>query len=119
MGDRANVLVLDRSDGEVHKVYLYTHWGGVELPLVVRDALERAIDVWDDAQYLARAIFCEMVEGEEMGCSGFGITSREWDGGKTVTVDPDKSEITLKSGKVYSFNEFAKMNKEQILKDWL
>ena len=118
MGDRANVKVLDRSDDKVHEVYLYTHYDGQDLPLMVRDALERGIDRWDDVQYLTRVIFCEMIQDDVMGSTGYGITAREYDGGRTVIVDPDKSEITLKGGKVYSFNEFAKMNKEQILKDW-
>lgn len=68
MGDRANVRVQD-ADGHV---YLYTHWGGTNLPHVVQMALQRK-QRWDDPAYLARIVFCEMVKGDVEGETGFGI----------------------------------------------
>jgi len=54
MGDRANVYIREDND---HGVYLYTHWGGYELPEVVRRALARGESRWSDAPYLARIVF--------------------------------------------------------------
>ena len=41
---------------------MYAHWGGSELPLVVKHALLRAPDRWDDAAYMYRIIFSDMIE---------------------------------------------------------
>ena len=108
MGDRGNVNVVS---GENDDVWLYTHGNGSELEQIVREALKRGKSRWDDAQYLARIIFCEMVKDDVLGLTGYGITSREWDGGKTVKVDVDKQTITYFYGnsKQYSksFTEFT------------
>lgn len=106
MGNRANVYV---QDGDDNGVYLYTHWGGSELPEVLRDALRRGRDRWDDAQYLARIIFCEMVQDNVMDLAGYGITSRVWDGdGGIIEVDPEEQVVAFK-GKTISFLEYAAM----------
>jgi hypothetical protein len=69
VGDRANVFVKDAG------VYLYTHWGGEELPGIVADALDRGRSRWGDPAYLARIIFCEMIADDVEGTTGFGISS--------------------------------------------
>jgi len=79
MGDRANIVVYERlAAREAHDarrdeaVFLYSHWGGAGLPEVLRSALQRKMR-WEDASYLARIIFCEMVRGYEREETGFGI----------------------------------------------
>lgn len=71
MGDRANVQI-----NYLHgpPVYLYTHWGGYTLPLVVQRALAKGWR-WDDDAYLARIIFDEMTHGEHGLETGFGIST--------------------------------------------
>lgn len=69
MGDRANVVVMTKP----HPVYLYSHWGGRDLPLVVQDALRRGPDRWSDDSYLTRIIFSEMIKDSVEGTTGFGI----------------------------------------------
>lgn len=89
MGDRANVYVKDGNRG----VYLYTHWGGSELPGVVADALARRLR-WDDGPYLTRIIFCEMVRGQEDSEYGFGISARMCDNEHPIIViDPRAQTI--------------------------
>lgn len=66
MGDRAQVFMKDEG------VYLYTHWGAPGLVKTVQRALARR-ERWNDPEYLARIIFCEMVKGEEHEPTGFGI----------------------------------------------
>lgn len=68
MGDRGQVFVKDVG------VYLYTHWGATGLVEVVREAIARRLR-WDDPEYLARIVFCEMVAGHERDETGFGIGS--------------------------------------------
>lgn len=71
MGDRRNVRLnygYDKSS-----VYLYTHWGGSELPIDVAEALRLGKDRWDDPPYLARIIFSHLV-GEDWDTNvGYGI----------------------------------------------
>jgi hypothetical protein len=68
------------------QVYLYTHWTGYKLAETVREALKRGIERWQDGQYLARIIFCEMVKGGEMDLTGFGISSVIGDNGHPIIV---------------------------------
>ena len=92
MGDPANVLVKS-SDGEV---YLYTHWSGSELPQVVRGALAKKWR-WDDAPYLARIIFCEMVGHNNLEDeTGFGISPVVCDGeNRVIEIDVDQNSVTI------------------------
>lgn len=82
MGDRANVLVRDDYDPGV---FLYTHWGGYELPQVVQSALMRE-ERWDDSAYLARIVFSEMIKNEIDGETGYGISSVMTDNSNPVIV---------------------------------
>jgi hypothetical protein len=77
MGDRANVVIRDDyvRDNDREAVFLYSHWGGYELPEVVRRALARR-ERWDDAPYLARIVFDTMIGGHQGGETGFGISTR-------------------------------------------
>lgn len=75
MGDRGNIEVKD----EQGSVFLYSHWGGSELPATLASALDRGIGRWTDQPYLARIIFCEMVRGDVEGETGYGISYAECD----------------------------------------
>jgi len=98
MGDRANIKVCGAGD-----VYLYTHWAGTELPEVLKSALTRGVDRWDDPQYLARVIFCKMV-GTDDSITGYGISSKCGDGDdRVLTVDVNTQMVTWQTGKLYHF----------------
>jgi hypothetical protein len=71
MGDRGNIVILDRQNPPVA---LYTHWGGYALKEAAAAGLRRAEDRWTDPAYLARSIFCEMGAASD-GTTGFGIAS--------------------------------------------
>lgn len=94
MGDRRNVIIKDA--GTVG-VALYTHWAGSDLAETVKTALKRK-QRWDDAPYLARIIFCEMVKGDETKETGYGITAADatCEGSKRdIVIDVEKQTITL------------------------
>ncbi len=96
MGDRANVFVREDPKNAKTGVYLYTHWSGHKLPLLLQAALKKR-ERWDDPQYLSRVIFQEMI-GEDKGCTGFGISARIGDGGYgLLVVDPGEKSVTLLS----------------------
>jgi len=112
VGERAQVKVM--MGGVEPSVYLYTHWGGLDLEAVVRHALAKR-QRWDDPEYLTRIIFCEMVRGEERESTGFGIsTSENGDIDLLITIDPlkqrlrieDKSRWGAQRNEVMSFDEF-------------
>lgn len=94
-------------DGPEAGVYLYTHWGGSELPQILASAMLRGKDRWDDESYLARIIFSEMVQGAEMETTGYGIATYEMDKNhETIFVDVANQEIRHGQLK-YTFTEFV------------
>lgn len=108
MGDRAQVAIKQGAK----TVYLYTHWGGSELPSVVRAALARQ-QRWDDPEYLTRIIFCQMVKRDVDAETGFGIGTQLHDDNEhpLITVDPDKQTIKIGSV-VMAFADFIKSHAE-------
>ena len=108
MGDRGNIISIE---GE-SKIYLYTHWGGCGLPTMLRDALKKAPDRWDDSPYMNRVIFCQMTGGDT-GTTGFGISTMGCDNEHDyLIVHYDTQKITQEkeSGGVvaeWSIEEFS------------
>ena len=106
MGDRANVFVVEESEKPEVGVYLYTHWSGTELPSTLQDALARGKGRWSDGSYLARIIFSEMIKGEVMEETGYGISPYPQDGeNRILTVYVDKQVVSF-GGKNWSFQEY-------------
>lgn len=91
MGTRAQVFMKDEG------VYLYQHWDGYGLMNTVVAAVQSPAgkNRQDDAEYLGRIIFCEMVKDEVGGETGYGIgTTQHGDIEFLVTVDCKKKTIT-------------------------
>ena len=104
MGDRANVVVKDGDE----RVCLYSHWGGSELPATLQKAMQRGKERWNDPSYLARIIFCEMVQGREKELTGFGISVSPPDGrDRVITVDTDEQTVQMPNRPPVSFADFA------------
>jgi len=113
MGDRAQVHGVAHKNKEYnHDVWLYTHWHGTELPEIVARAISRG-ERWQDAEYLTRIIFSEMVKGEIDGETGYGIGNHQHgDVYRVITVDVDEQTITLDGWRgipdaTHSFAEFG------------
>lgn len=104
MGTRANVRV---HDGDHPGVYLYQHWDGDGLVNTVQAALARQ-ERWDDDQYLARIIFCQMVKDDIDGTTGYGISAWLGDGGdRIVDVDTATMTVRFKGGPAVSFADLV------------
>jgi hypothetical protein len=97
MGDRGNIFFVDRLEGgSLEGIYMYTHWSGSTLPLIVRDALERGRGRWGDSQYLARILFCELVKDSVLDETGFGLGTRLADNEHVVVrVDDLTSRVSF------------------------
>lgn len=105
MGDRANILI--KSDDE--QICLYSHWDGFNLPSVLQSALVRGKDRADDFQYITRIIFNEMTKGNEMGLTGYGITTKVYDNERDIiTFDADALTITVGDNS-FSINDYIKL----------
>ena len=103
MGDRGNIVM--REEGKPD-IYFYAHWSGSELPAIVRRTLAKK-ERWDDAPYLCRMVFCELVKGSESGSTGFGISTEECDNQhEYVIVDMTKQRIEVGQAS-WSFEEFV------------
>lgn len=95
MGDRGNIII---GTPDKPEIYLYTHWSGTELPLILQRALAKRWR-WDDDAYLTRIIFCEMV-GDDVGTeAGYGISTRMCDNEHPLLfVDVDAKRVHVGSG---------------------
>jgi hypothetical protein len=114
MGDRANIYVKNDED---KGVYLYTHWGGYELPLTAQAALAKRMR-WSDESYLTRIIFDTMTEGCQGQETGFGIATYEPDNEyPLIEVDCDEKKISF-NGNSWTFEEYVALSKEDILSHW-
>jgi len=114
MGDRANVYSYD---SDLKKgIYLYTHWGGEELPFKVKKSLilrER----WDDQSRLSTIILCEMM-GKDADHRGIGVSTEMPDNEHPIiVVDCAKRRIGFANEgsepecyQEWSFEEYIDLN---------
>ena len=117
MGDRGNIFVRESADeGETRGVYLYSHWGGEELPLVLKRALSRK-QRWDDGPYLTRIIFDEMTAGQHGTETGFGISATLGDNEyPIITVTPGAGVSWVKDGLfAVTFERFIEISDDELL----
>lgn len=105
MGDRGNIII--EADGETfpHPVFFYTHWCGSSLPAILKAALKKGKERWDDPAYLARVLFQQMI-GNDSDITGFGISTSLGDGGTEVYVNMKKKSIRI-DDRTSSFKSFC------------
>ena len=118
MGNRANVFVKDQFG--VGGVFLYTHSGGDELPLLLQTAIRRGRERWQVASYLARIIFCDMVRDDLDGMFGHGISASLGDNGHPILAVEVGSQsivvLQLNSGgpptvlNTFTFEDYVALN---------
>lgn len=114
MGDRGNVQFagLNGSDGKV--INLYSHWGGGELPRMVRDALatERARSREGDFNYLTRIIVTSIIHDNEgcMGETGWGLGFEPDDNSYPILTVNVAAETVEYNGRTFAFSEFRNLS---------
>jgi hypothetical protein len=116
MGDRGNVVIV----GSDHPpIYLYSHWGGSELPFDVQRALRNGKSRWNDGAYLTRIIWDHVIGAVPSGTTpemlddykekeklrpqykpsltGFGIATYQCDNEHLfVVVDPETRMVSFR-----------------------
>ena len=105
MGDRGNIVIVDANNKP--KLWFYTHWSGSELPDLVRKALIKGKDRWSDPSYLNRVLFQTMLDGDT-DITGFGIDTKQGDGGTEVYICHEKKTVKLEGLPTYSFEDYVK-----------
>ena len=93
MGDRGNIKVVEsffNQEEERQGIYIYSHWGGAELPFRLQNALRKRWR-WADVPYLTRIIFEEVIKGEEGTETGFGISLSLCDNSHLIVVVDTKN----------------------------
>lgn len=90
MGDRGNIVV---SDGQSAPVFLYTHWCGSEIPMILQRALKRGKGRWGDTSYLTRIIFSEMIRGDLLESTGYGISTSMCDNEHNILFLDDVNHV--------------------------
>ena len=91
-----------------HAIYFYTHWDALHMPQKLQNALIRGKERWNDESYLARIIFSDLIKGEEMDITGYGIAPYEMDPNyPTIIVN-----LTNNTVDNIPFDEFIQMDIE-------
>lgn len=105
MGERGNIELI-YPDG--NSVWFYTHWRGYKLSEIVAMGLHRGAGRWNDPDYLARIIFCELVPVDEhYSETGFGISTAQGDYNyPDVTVNFSIQKVVGQDRLTYTYQEF-------------
>jgi hypothetical protein len=117
MGDRRNIVC----EFPQASVAFYTHWAGTEAPGDLKTALMRGRSRWSDPAYLARIIFCAMVEADIQGQTGFGIEAILPGSDAYCEASPRDLVVDLagqlisQGSKSWTFEEFTKLDEDQLL----
>jgi len=106
MGDRGNII-FEESGGT--RFYFYTRWRGTDLPHILQKGMIRGRERWSDEPYLARILFSALVEGQEGGDTGFGISS---------TICDNEHDYLLVKNSQRKICRFAKTGDFEALGEW-
>uniref|UniRef100_A0A6M3LYT6 Uncharacterized protein n=1 Tax=viral metagenome TaxID=1070528 RepID=A0A6M3LYT6_9ZZZZ len=97
MGDRA-MAEIKTEDGSL---YVYSHWGGYELPDSAKQAVKAAEPRWDDDSYGVRIIVDQLIKGGRDQETGYGLMLKpnaedEYNNDEpSVVIDMVKKELVI------------------------
>lgn len=110
MGDRGQIEFIM----EEGSLYFYTHWRASELPDLVRAALARSRERWDQPDYLTRIIVSEVMVDEIRELTGYGFALSPYvDAWRTVVINLGDNEVAVHddddvdSDEFFSFEDFV------------
>lgn len=110
MGDRGNICIT--KPDWTPWAYLYSHWQGSDLPDILKKALTSAPakSRWDDAGYLSRILFSQIIGDDWSDEYNWGLFWSVLDNEHDIIyVNIKKQQIKIsEDGIVKSFAEFVK-----------
>lgn len=114
MGERANVCIEETTGrGQLHQLFLYSHWDGSWLAVALKNALLRGRERWSDYSYLSRIIFCEMIREDVCGTKGYGISPFLCDNEYQILyVLPQSKQVRVGVGNdavYFSFQDYVQL----------
>jgi len=88
MGDRGNIAVIQSANnGQRAQVWLYSHWGGSNLPAQLQAGLAAGKNRWQDESYLIKVLFgYALPEDAWRREIGSGISARMQDNEHDILV---------------------------------
>lgn len=109
MGDRRQIKFMPCN------LWFYTHWGGSDLGLALKQAISAAQPRWSDSSYCLRIIIRELLQPYD-GETGAGLWHTYMDSEHIdFIVDIDNMNVIFgMSGIKWSFEEFIQLTDEQI-----
>lgn len=118
MGDRAEVqFVFNRTPDTT--VWLYSHWGGADMPIALRDALAAARPRWGDESYCCRIMVSHIIpEDDHTRETGWGLAPFHMDSSYAALI-VDLSAQTVTIGDHSRYNEDEDTYTPVEAKSWL
>ena len=108
MGAQGNTCIMNL-DNKKYK-YIYTHYLGDELPILLKRALSQTRGYWDDWSYLIAAIGYEILRRAEYTSSGFGLAEYPFNTSQEIIfIDVNNWIITIGSHSL-SFGEYIEQD---------
>jgi hypothetical protein len=96
MGDRANIRLIQPDNKG--SIYIYSHWNGSTLPMLLQQALERAKPRWGDAEYLNRILIDQITKEGRDQETGWGVSLRLGDNSHNIlAVNLPKRTVSAES----------------------
>lgn len=106
MGDRANIAIEEDCGKGI--IYLYSHWSGSSIPAILQKGLKAGESRWDDESYLIRILFCNLIDPDIAGTTGFGIGTEPGEG-PIVFVNMNRQTVRAE-GREFSFSDYLEIN---------
>ena len=102
MGDRGNIaMVFDKE--RTQQVWIYSHWGGSDLPELLKVGLSAGKSRWGDDSYLARIILCNVIPANQLAeTTGFGISCTMQDNEHPILVVDMPTKTSVQDARVES-----------------
>jgi hypothetical protein len=108
MGDRRQVHIKNIN------LWIYTHWGGYDLPEVVQQAIKLAEDRWMDTSYCSRIIAMHIIQENSSGSTGCGISDHSMDSEyNDIFIDTEKLTVSI-GEKTWTFKEYADISELEL-----
>lgn len=124
MGNRGGIEIWDlqRTDGTIGKVCLYSHWEGCFLAEFVRRTLRWTHDRWTDAPYLTKFMVMDITEGRSKESLNLTISSElPYIQHRIVVVDVLRQRIRFERpsdrsdvSREWSFEEYLRASPKEL-----
>ena len=108
MGAQGNICIMNL-DNKKYK-YIYTHYLGDELPILLKRALSQTRGYWDDWSYLIAAIGYEILRRAEYTSSGFGLSEFPFNSSQEIIFVDITNQVIIVGSTSLTFDDYIKQD---------